>query len=73
MELEKFIQIASHIICFGLAVDLFYIFLRAYFNGNTIMININAYGEAKMEIVLISITLVFCLVGLVFAWINLKV
>ena len=71
MDLEKFIQFSSHLICFGLAVDLFYVFLCAYFNGNSVTINVNTYGEAKLELILIPVTLLFCLVGLILAWRNL--
>ena len=72
MDLERFIAFAGYIISLGLAVDLFYIFLRAYLNGGSIMINVNEYGEAKMELVLIPIVLLFCIVGLYFSWKCLK-
>ena len=65
---RKLIKLGSHLICFGLAVDLFYLFLCAYFNDFSVMIRVNHYGEAYIELIVIPITLLFCLVGLVFAW-----
>jgi len=67
-----FIGFMSHVICFGLALDLFYIFIRAFLNDNVIEVKINSYGEAVAELILIPVTLVFCLIGLWFAWKYLK-
>ena len=72
LERRKFIKLASHLICFGLALNLFYVFLRAYINGFTIMVDINSYGEAKAELILITVTISFCFVGLFFAWRDRK-
>jgi len=72
LEKRKFIKIASHLICFGLALDLFYVFLYAYVNDFTIIVDINSYGEAKAELILITVTMIFCFVGLVFAWRDRK-
>lgn len=68
MDIERIVALAGYLISLGLAVDLFYIFLRAYLNGGTIVINVNEYGEANMEVVLISIVLVFCGIGLYYSW-----
>ena len=67
-KLRRFIKIGSHVICFGLGIDLFYLFLCAYFNDFEVIIRVNQYGEAHVELILIPLTLLFCLVGLVFAW-----
>ena len=72
MDLFKFIQFSSHLICFGLAVDLLYVFLRAFLNGGSVVLDVNSYGEAKFELVLIPIVIVFCGIGLYFNWVSLK-
>jgi len=64
LNIEKFMIFSGYLISFGLAVNLFYIFLCAYLNDNQVVININNYGEAKAELILIPITLIFCLIGL---------
>jgi len=69
---RTFLGFASHVICFGLSLDLLYIIIRAYLNGYSITVYINNYGEANLELILIPVTLLFCLVGLWFAWRNLK-
>jgi len=72
MNKRRMIKFASHLICFGLAIDLFYVFLCAYFNDFKVMIYVNNYGEAHAEMILIPVTLLFCLMGLVFAWRDRK-
>ena len=66
-KLRRIIKLGSHIMCFGLALDLFYLFLCAYLNDFEVRVRVNSYGEAHVELVLIPLTLLFCLVGLVFA------
>ena len=69
---KRFLAFSSHVICFGLAINLFYIFLCAFFNGNRVVIYVNNFGEASMELFLFPLTLGFCMVGLWFAWCFLK-
>ena len=69
---RKTIKIGSHLICFGLSLDLFYIFLCAYFNNGEVIVHINQYNEAQVELILIPLTLLFCLIGLFFAWRDIK-
>lgn len=71
-KLRRFIKLGSHVICFGLALDLFYLFLCAYLNDFEVLIRVNHYGEAYVEMIIIPLTLLFCLVGLVFAWRDRK-
>ena len=72
-KLRRIIRLGSHIICFGLALDLFYIFLCAYFNDSEVLIRVNHYGEAHVEMIIIPLTLLFCLVGLVFEMKHIKI
>lgn len=69
---RRIIKLTSHLICFGLALDLFYLFLCAYLNDFEVIVRVNHYGEAHVELILIPLTLLFCLVGLVFAWRDMK-
>jgi len=69
---KRFLAFSSHVICFGLAINLFYVFLCAYLNDFHVNIYVNNYGEAQFELILFPVTLVFCLVGLWFAWRFLK-
>ena len=71
-KLRRIIKLGSHLICFGLAIDLFYLFLCAYLNDFEVLIRINYYGEAQVELIIIPVTLLFCLVGLFFAWRDRK-
>lgn len=71
-DIRTFIKLGSHVICFGLALNLFYLFLCAYFNSFVVVAYINNYGEATVELILIPLTLLFCLVGLIFAWRDRK-
>lgn len=65
---KRFLAFSSHVICFGLAINLFYIFIRAFLNGNEIVVKVNEYGEAQFELILFPVTLLFCVVGLWLAW-----
>lgn len=69
---RKIIKIGSHLICFGLAINLFYIFLCAYMNNYSVMVHVNNYGEAHVELILLPMTLLFCFIGLVFTWREIK-
>lgn len=65
---RRFLAFSSHLICFGLTLNLFYIWIRAYLSGNEIPVRVNTYGEVTLELILIPITLLFCLIGLMMAW-----
>lgn len=69
---RKFIKFAGYVISFGLAVNLLYIFVYAYLNDYYAVVYVNTYGEAHIELILLPFTLLFCLVGLWFAWKDLK-
>ena len=71
-KFRRIIKLGSHIMCFGLAIDLFYLFLCAYFNDFEVLIRVNQHGEAQVELIIIPITLLFCLVGLILAWRDRK-
>lgn len=69
---KKFIAFASHLLCFGLACDLLIIFFMAYLNEFRVVVYVNSFGEAHFELFLFPLTLVFCLLGLWYAWHYLK-
>ena len=69
---KRIISFSSHVICFGMALNLCCVFLFAYFNDYRILVTVNDYGEAHIELILIPLTLVFCSIGLYFAWRHLK-
>ena len=55
---KRFLAFSSHVICFGLSLNLFYIFIRAYFNkGRRVVVSVNAFGEAQVELILFPLTL----------------
>ena len=69
---KRFLAFSSHVICFGMALNLSYIFLCAYLNGYHVNVYVNNYDEAWFELILFSVTLLFCLFGLWYAWHFLK-
>jgi len=69
---KRFLAFSSHVICFGLALNLFYVFVCAFLNGNRVIVYVNNYGELVLELVLFPLTLLFCLIGLWYAWRFLK-
>jgi len=69
---KRFLAFSSHVICFGLTCNLFYIFICAYLNDYQVIIYVNNYGEAIFEMILFPITIMFCILGLWFAWYNNK-
>ena len=70
--IKKKLAFVSHVISFGLMLNLFVIFVAAYFNDFQIGVYINNYGEAYFEMILFPVTIIFCLIGLMFAWRDLK-
>jgi membrane protein DedA with SNARE-associated domain len=50
---------------FGLALTFFITFLTAYFNGNQVIVNINAFDEAHVELVLFSAVMIIGLILIV--------
>ena len=72
MNVKKKIAFISHTITFGLMLNLFIIFLSAYLNDFSVGVYINNYGEAHFEMILFPVTILFCLIGLYFAWRDIK-
>ena len=71
-RLKQKLAFASHVFSFGLAVNLFIVFIAAYLNGFQIHVYVNNYGEAHIELIMFPVTLIFCFIGLCFAWRELK-
>ena len=69
---KKYLGFASHCLCFGMACIGYRTWLLAFFNGYSICFGINDYNEAGIEFVLLPITLLFCIVGLIYSYKNLK-
>ena len=69
---KRFLAFSSHVICSGLMLILFYIMLCAFLNDNHVNVYINNHGEVYLELILVPLTLIFCSVGLWFAWCSLK-
>lgn len=69
---KRFLAFSSHVICFSLSLVLFYTFISAYMSDYDIIVQINEYGEAHIEMIILPITIGFCIIGLWFAWRFLK-
>jgi hypothetical protein len=51
-------ELAAIMLLFALALTFFITFLIAYFNGNQVLINVNAFNEAHIELVLFSAVII---------------
>jgi len=69
---KKKLAFISHVISFGLMFNLFVVFVAAYMNNYVIGVYVNEYGEAHFEMILFPLTIIFCFIGLFFAWRDLK-
>ncbi len=58
-------ELTAIMLLFALALTFFITFLTAYFNGNQVIININAFDEAHFELVLFSAVMIIGLVLIV--------
>ncbi|MCD6383803.1 MAG: hypothetical protein J7L88_05020, partial [Thermoplasmata archaeon] len=68
----KRLRFAGDSVLFALLVLFLYIFIKAYLNGFKIEININRYGEAKVElIVLLGVILPLATLALVYSYLDL--
>ena len=57
----------------GMTILLFITFLAAWFNGNEILVTINSFGEANLEIVLFPIIIALGFYGLYSAFKSLLI
>ncbi len=58
-------ELTAIMLLFALALTFFITFLTAYFNGNQVMVNVNAFNEAHIELVLFSAVIVIGLILIV--------
>ena len=66
MNRKKKFVIGCYFIMLGLLIWGYIIFLTIYFNGNSMMIYVNRYNEADLELVVIPVLIFCCVVGLYF-------
>jgi hypothetical protein len=69
----KIIAILGLGISLGMTILLFITFLAAWFNGNEILVTINSFGEAKVEIILFPIFIALGFYGLYSAFKSLLI
>jgi hypothetical protein len=58
-------ELTAIMLLFALALTFFITFLVAYFNGNQVIVNVNAFNEAHIELVLFSAVIITGLVLIV--------
>lgn len=55
---KKILSLIGIIVLLANSVTLYITFLFAYFNNGKIMVHINNYGEANLELILIPVTII---------------
>lgn len=72
-ETNHLIMFFSYLLAFGLSIVLFVTYLWSYFfNNYTFTININSFGEANVELVILFLVLTFLIYGLFINCRNVK-
>ena len=66
-QVKEFVILIGIGLGFGFSIILFYTFMVAYTNGDyQVLVNINTFGEAKWEIILVPIIMVWIIIASIF-------
>jgi len=72
MITKKFFLFICHALGLVLAINLTYVFIRAYVNNFQIKVYINNYNEAHVELIFFILSLFVLSVGVYLSWRNVK-
>ena len=66
ISIKRFISIIGIGTLVANSITLYYIFISAFLNNSTILVNINAYNEGLLEFFLMPISLALGVYGLIY-------
>jgi len=66
IDMRRFMMLAGFMFSVGYSILLYITFLFAFFNGGSILVLVNSFGEMWFEFFLIPVVLFFSVLGLYF-------